>query len=260
MSSGFITETEAVEVRNRRQAEWERVRKADDPIERPEEPHDHRSLYEKLQEQKQKKDLEYEEAHKLKNMIKGLDDDEIEFLDLVDRTKLAADRRKNIEEEQELNDYRNRVASLQEKSLDNKLQAEIQAVKPKVIVTNKKSQTKLLKGVVVKKTEAIKRKHDEIEESNKLTHHNKCEKSQRKDESKKDEANPHGTKRDHDSTKEVDKLTCIGILPGLGCYNDSSSNASSDSDQDDSCLSNSAYDFLGRKLILKEKKQGKVEN
>jgi hypothetical protein len=32
---------------------------------RPEEPYDHRSLYERLQEQKQKKDLEYEEAHKL---------------------------------------------------------------------------------------------------------------------------------------------------------------------------------------------------
>lgn len=32
---------------------------------RPEEPYDNRSLYEKLQEQKQKKDLEYEEAHKL---------------------------------------------------------------------------------------------------------------------------------------------------------------------------------------------------
>lgn len=62
-------------------------------------------------------------------MIKGLDDDEIEFLDLVDRTKLAADRRKNIEEEQELNDYRNRVASLQEKALDEKLQATI--AKPK---------------------------------------------------------------------------------------------------------------------------------
>lgn len=32
MSSGFITETEAAEVRKRRQEEWERVRKADDPV------------------------------------------------------------------------------------------------------------------------------------------------------------------------------------------------------------------------------------
>lgn len=32
MSSGFITETEAVEVRKKRQEDWERVRKADDPV------------------------------------------------------------------------------------------------------------------------------------------------------------------------------------------------------------------------------------
>lgn len=32
MSSGFITETEATEVRKRRQEEWEKVRKADDPL------------------------------------------------------------------------------------------------------------------------------------------------------------------------------------------------------------------------------------
>lgn len=34
-------------------------------LERPDEPYDSRSLYDRLQEQKQKKDLEYEEAHKL---------------------------------------------------------------------------------------------------------------------------------------------------------------------------------------------------
>jgi hypothetical protein len=65
MSSGFITEAEAAETRQKRQEEWERVRKPEDPLVRPEEPYDHRSLYERLQEQKQKKDLEYEEAHKL---------------------------------------------------------------------------------------------------------------------------------------------------------------------------------------------------
>lgn len=32
MSSGFISETDIVEARKKRQEEWERVRKADDPI------------------------------------------------------------------------------------------------------------------------------------------------------------------------------------------------------------------------------------
>lgn len=38
-------------------------------IERPEEPYDNRSLFDRLQEQKQKKDLEYEEAHKLSKCL-----------------------------------------------------------------------------------------------------------------------------------------------------------------------------------------------
>lgn len=102
-------------------------------------------------------------------MIKGLDDDEIEFLDLVDRTKLEADRKKEIEEELELNDYRNRVAILQEKSIEERLQAEISVNKPKTPVNNKNSQQKLLKGVVVKKNENKKRKmsdRDECDEEN----------------------------------------------------------------------------------------------
>lgn len=32
MSSGFISESDAVEARKKRQEEWERVRKADDPL------------------------------------------------------------------------------------------------------------------------------------------------------------------------------------------------------------------------------------
>lgn len=92
-------------------------------------------------------------------MIKGLDDDEIEFLDLVDRTKLEADRKKEIEEEIELKDYRTRVAILQEKSIEERIQAEISVNKPKIQINNKTSQQKLLKGVLVKKsTESRKRK------------------------------------------------------------------------------------------------------
>ncbi|GLV36240.1 uncharacterized protein CBL_08733 [Carabus blaptoides fortunei] len=174
MSSGFVTESEIAEARRKRQEEWERVRNADQPLEAPEEQYDSRSLYDRLQEQKQKKDLEYEEAHKLKNMIKGLDDDEIEFLDLVDRTKLAAERKKTLDEERELSDYRNRVASLQEKSLDQRIHAEITGA-----------------------------------------------------------------------------LTCIGILPGLGCYNDSSeSEVSTDSEAE--CTK---VDMLGRKIKKQEKSE-----
>lgn len=32
MSSGFVTESEAIEARRKRQEEWERVRRADQPL------------------------------------------------------------------------------------------------------------------------------------------------------------------------------------------------------------------------------------
>lgn len=85
MSSGFVTEAEVQEARRIRQEEWEKVRKPDQPIgkdmsgpcrqvmcvnnflftEAPEVPYDGRSLYERLKEQKDKKDSDYEETHKL---------------------------------------------------------------------------------------------------------------------------------------------------------------------------------------------------
>lgn len=39
----------------------------------PEEPYDGRSLYDRLKEQRDAKDSEFEEARKFKNMIRGLD-------------------------------------------------------------------------------------------------------------------------------------------------------------------------------------------
>jgi N-terminal domain of NEFA-interacting nuclear protein NIP30. len=65
MSSGFISETEIANQRQRRQEEWEKVRTADQPVEAPEEEYDPRSLFDRLKEQKDKKEFEYEEAHKL---------------------------------------------------------------------------------------------------------------------------------------------------------------------------------------------------
>jgi hypothetical protein len=55
MSGNFVTEADLEEARKNRQAEWERVRKADDPEEAPEETYDHRSLFERLEEHKRVK-------------------------------------------------------------------------------------------------------------------------------------------------------------------------------------------------------------
>ena len=53
--SNFVSEADLEEARKNRQAEWERVRKADDPEEAPEEEYDHRSLFERLEENRRVK-------------------------------------------------------------------------------------------------------------------------------------------------------------------------------------------------------------
>lgn len=58
-------------------------------------------------------------------MIKGLDDDEVEFLDLVDRTKMEEERKKNLEEEKEMRDFKAAVALVQEQKLNEKLKQEL---------------------------------------------------------------------------------------------------------------------------------------
>jgi len=58
-------------------------------------------------------------------MIKGLDDDELEFLDLVTKAKMEEERKKNLEEEKEMRDFKAAVASLQEQNLTEKLKQEL---------------------------------------------------------------------------------------------------------------------------------------
>lgn len=251
MSSGFISEAEIAEQKRIRQEEWDKVRTPDQPTAVPEEPYDRRSLFEKLQEQKNKRDMEYEEAHKLKNMIKGLDDDEVEFLDLIDQKKIDEEKKKKLEEENEMRDFKERVASLQEKTLDERLKQELK--KPQSTSKNisgcssRNSQHKLLAGVVIKKqpdnkittdnTKGLKRKLTE-DELNKDCNKKECKIV---DDNEKNNTTP---------IIEQSGLKCIGILPGLGSYYDDSSDSdcSSDSEIEHGHVK---YDLLGRKIQIK---------
>ncbi|XP_011148089.1 protein FAM192A isoform X2 [Harpegnathos saltator] len=256
MSSGFISEAEIAEQRRMRQEEWERVRTADQPLEAPEEVYDPRSLYERLQEQKNKRDIEYEEAHKLKNMIKGLDDDEVEFLDLVDRTKLEEERKKNLEEEKEMRDFKDAVALLQEKKLSEKLKQELKnpaaSSKNTFCGSSRPSQLKLLAGVIVKRSDKQKQKETSKGIKRKLsTSDNDI------DTTKKEEIDT-SCEQAKNMPKRVNSdcgLKCIGILPGLGTYEDSSdSDCSSDTDEEtEPCPCK--YDMLGRRIKQSKDKE-----
>lgn len=54
----------------------------------------------------------------LENLIRGLDDDEVQFLELVDQNKIDAEKKQLREERKELQEFRDRVATLQEETAD----------------------------------------------------------------------------------------------------------------------------------------------
>ncbi|KFQ58853.1 Protein FAM192A [Pelecanus crispus] len=221
----FVSESELEERRKRRQEEWEKVRKPEDPEECPEEAYDPRSLYERLQEQREKKQQEFEEQFKFKNMVRGLDEDETHFLDEVSRQQELLEKQRREEELKELNEYRISFAFTLTKvgvSMDPKKETEKKLPMKSVENKNKFSQAKLLAGAV---------KHRSSDGGNSVkrlkldTDHD--EKSQ-----EKPSCVPLGSSSVGGSTVHCPSAAvCIGILPGLGAYSGSSdSESSSDSE------------------------------
>uniref|UniRef100_A0A0K8S0T1 Protein FAM192A-like n=1 Tax=Crotalus horridus TaxID=35024 RepID=A0A0K8S0T1_CROHD len=217
----FVSEAELEERRKRRQEEWEKVRKPEDPKECPEEVYDPRSLYERLQEQKDKKQQEFEEQFKFKNMVRGLDEDESKFLDEVSRQQVLIEKQRHEEELKELNEYRSTLSKVGasadlKKEADKKLSAKLEN-------KNKFSQAKLLAGAV---------KHRSSEGANSV-------KRLKLDPDPDDDKVPEKLSCVPRSSSTMSGATlhcpsaavCIGILPGLGAYSGSSdSESSSDSE------------------------------
>ncbi|CAG9535411.1 unnamed protein product [Cercopithifilaria johnstoni] len=98
MTDRFVSERELNEAKKKRQEEWEKVRKPTDPEEVPEEKVDNRPLYDRLKEIRDRKQAEYDEEHRFRNMIRGLDADECDFLSGVENFKAKQDLEKNMEE------------------------------------------------------------------------------------------------------------------------------------------------------------------
>ncbi|PNF36981.1 hypothetical protein B7P43_G08099 [Cryptotermes secundus] len=202
-------------------------------------------------------------------MIKGLDDDEVEFLDLVDRSKLEEERRKCAEEAREMKDFRDAVATLQERSLEERIHTEIRSRPPTQSGTTsgRSSQVRLLAGAVVRKRPAecsaqVPDKKPCTDNKDRAAVSEDADSS----ESPVTAAQVLDTKSGEDVLKkrkypdeEVQNgdstsvgLQCIGILPGLGVYPDSSdSEQSSDTDQE--LAFPSGYDLLGRKITPQTK-------
>jgi len=203
MADRFVSQSELEEARNRRQAEWERVRQPHEPIEAPEEVEDQRSLYERLKEVKDKKQEEFDEARKFKNMFRGLESDETDFLSMVSKAKVDEENKKRQEEQAILKEVdKVRMGS----ALPGDKQPELIAILPQSSTSRHSRQAQLL-------STAIRRKRPSSED---LT------------ESAPSAKNNGPTTRVV-TAQRPSAVQIIGVIPGMDDYSASSSDVDSDS-------------------------------
>lgn len=141
-----------------RSKQWEeaerRIREAKNPVEKGPQT-DHRSLYEKLQANRILKEEEYQESWKLSNLIRTLDDDEIDFLDKLrkEKIKIEEEAKKSIQENLKI--FR-REREQFDQSIQQSLHSlgeTIDVLKPTELRERplKKMKDNALKGVIFKK-------------------------------------------------------------------------------------------------------------
>lgn len=244
----FVSESELDERRKKRQEEWEKVRKPDDPEEAPEEEYDSRCLYDRLQEQKDKKQQEFEEQFKFRNMVRGLDEDETSFLDEVSRQQVLVEKQRRDEEKQELLEYRSALVKQVAASAESRRDPEKKAgpkqsgAEPK---TSHLSQAHLLVGAVKRRSSS---QSSDGSKKQRVDNSRGRGDGDRLTEQEGGTA-PGGGSRDGEENRALPGLTaktpppahgvlhlpsaavCVGVLPGLCAYSGSSdSDSSSDSE------------------------------
>lgn len=222
----FESQGEIDEKKKKRQEEWDKVRKPEDPVECPEVPVDNRCLFDKLEEQRLKKQEEYEEKIALKNQVKGLDDDESEFLDFVTDRQLEITKERRQEEQEVLSEMKDAQVR---KITDTKV--EEKKSKPSQQSSTRRSQMALLAG-------AVKRKSTDDTAAQKKA---KQEVSSTEPEKQKGTPDPLASTSStstmpvtQSSTVPIAKVIAIrpSALPFISQYEDSSDSMSSSSDSE----------------------------
>ncbi|XP_028392345.1 PSME3-interacting protein-like [Dendronephthya gigantea] len=241
----FVSEEEAKDLNEKRQKEWERVRQPDDPVECP----DHvetRSLFEQLQEQKEKSQQEHDEKYDIKKMFRGIDNDEAVFLEFASKQQAEIDGRR-FAVTPEVKEFRNEVASLQTMPNPSSVLDEKEKRKSNVMLGKKKSQVELLAGCIKTKRKRSDTNSSEDEKSVEKMPANPDETlvpsevvkdDVRKSSHLEDKAgvsSRESEKLDRTGSIDIDNTTVaqqIGYIPSLGIYSDSSDSESSSSDSD----------------------------
>ncbi|CAG8614366.1 10483_t:CDS:2 [Paraglomus brasilianum] len=220
----FVSQEEIDEARRKRQEEWKIVmEKTGKEAPQQEEEYDPRTLYERLQEQKMKKEEAFQEQTRLSNLIHRLDEDEIEFLATLENQERKSEKVKLKKEEELLEEFR-RAAAEADEATHNAISvitgfashAKQHPDKPKVIKHD--AQKDILKNAVKRRKVMIQKKASGDSEtgSDHLNKKIKIEDTRDKNEgdgdgAKKSEEKKKGSKKEGDSadatkkTERVDK-------------------------------------------------------
>ncbi|KAJ1871317.1 hypothetical protein LPJ57_005215 [Coemansia sp. RSA 486] len=119
-NSRFISETDIQEARSERATAWQKAYESGQTPTDADSTYDPRTLYERLQEQRRRKEDAYAESRRHANLVHKLDPDESEFLETVDdqeHQKIADQRHAELvalakfkDEVAETQEQKNRVA------------------------------------------------------------------------------------------------------------------------------------------------------
>ncbi|KAJ2002830.1 hypothetical protein GGI02_003328 [Coemansia sp. RSA 2322] len=108
--SRFISESAIEDARREREEAWKKAYESGDASAMPETEYDPRTLYERLKEQKQRKDEIYSESRRFSKQIRTLDPEESQFLESVDDVALERDREKRQQELLALAEFKEQVS------------------------------------------------------------------------------------------------------------------------------------------------------
>ncbi|KAK4687979.1 hypothetical protein P7C73_g2122, partial [Tremellales sp. Uapishka_1] len=155
INSRFVSQDAVDEAKAKQAEEWKaayaRIGQSPPPQE-PDEAYDGRTLYERLNAQKDSKREEWDEKMKLGNQYRGLQTEELNFLADKAKERKEAERKLEEKESAEVREFREALAAKNAASLaaagPSNPPSVVKKVPPKPVKKNVKS---LLKGVVVKK-------------------------------------------------------------------------------------------------------------
>ncbi|CAH1269258.1 FAM192A [Branchiostoma lanceolatum] len=189
----------------------------------PEEEYDPRSLFDRLEEQKEKKQAEFEEQFKFKNQFRGLEEEETNFLGEVDNIRAKIERQKRQEE------WDAEEAATSSTSQPHQEQSAKRPTPKPITNQPRKSQQALLAGAVKRKRSSS----DDVKDTSSLPKATKSEDSSSHDTETAHVPDDSRTTTDNTPAVELQTAQVVAVLPGLGAYNYSSDSSEASSDESD---------------------------